>query len=53
MIHPPPSTVVDVPAHPSRAARPSVLMRSALTGLTALSIDMRLPAMPQLQRRMG
>ncbi len=39
--------------HPSRRARPSVLMLAALTGLTALSIDMSLPAMPQLQRSFG
>jgi DHA1 family bicyclomycin/chloramphenicol resistance-like MFS transporter len=29
---------------------PSVLLLASLTGLTALSIDMSLPAMPQLQR---
>jgi MFS family permease len=37
-------------ADPRRSARPSVLMLAAFTGLTALSIDMSLPAMPQLQR---
>jgi DHA1 family bicyclomycin/chloramphenicol resistance-like MFS transporter len=39
--------------HPPRSARPSVPMLAALTGLTALSIDMSLPAMPQLQRSFG
>jgi MFS transporter, DHA1 family, multidrug resistance protein len=39
--------------HPSPPVRPSVLMLAALTGLTALSIDMSLPAMPQLQRTFG
>jgi DHA1 family bicyclomycin/chloramphenicol resistance-like MFS transporter len=32
---------------------PSVPLLAALTGLTALSIDMSLPAMPQLQRTFG
>lgn len=39
--------------HPPRPVRPSVPMLAALTGLTALSIDMSLPAMPQLQRSFG
>jgi DHA1 family bicyclomycin/chloramphenicol resistance-like MFS transporter len=39
--------------HPPRSPRPSVPMLAALTGLTALSIDMSLPAMPQLQRSFG
>ncbi|HEX6909773.1 MAG TPA: MFS transporter, partial [Longimicrobium sp.] len=38
---------------PPRPVRPSVPMLAALTGLTALSIDMSLPAMPQLQRSFG
>lgn len=33
-----------------RKRRPSVMMLAAMTGLTALSIDMSLPAMPELQR---
>jgi DHA1 family bicyclomycin/chloramphenicol resistance-like MFS transporter len=38
----------------SRGVRaPSVLILAGLTGLSALSIDMSLPAMPQLQRTFG
>ena len=38
----------------ARAARPpSVLMLAALTGLTALAIDMSLPALPELQTAFG
>ncbi|HEX6039892.1 multidrug effflux MFS transporter [Longimicrobium sp.] len=41
------------PSPPHATRRPSVLLLAALTGLTALSIDMSLPAMPQLQRTFG
>lgn len=34
----------------SRQSRPHTLLLGGLTGLTALSIDMSLPAMPQLQK---
>lgn len=41
------------PSPPHASRRPSVLLLAALTGLTALSIDMSLPAMPQLQASFG
>ena len=37
----------------SKIARPSIILLAALTGLTALSIDMNLPAMPKLQEVFG
>ena len=40
-------------AVPRGVRAPSVLILAALTGLAALSIDMSLPAMPQLQRTFG
>jgi DHA1 family bicyclomycin/chloramphenicol resistance-like MFS transporter len=40
-------------AVPRGVRAPSVLILAGLTGLSALSIDMSLPAMPQLQRTFG
>ncbi|MBS1797621.1 MAG: multidrug effflux MFS transporter [Acidobacteria bacterium] len=37
----------------SKNRRPSIVLLAALTGLTALSIDMNLPAMPKLQEVFG